>query len=167
MSSDNRSVATASVDNAAHTITVIPYQEGEANISVSTPDVAEVIACNYSYTSFGVNVTYSFSGGKLGLHSQLYNGGILIASFGDSVKITASPSVGGATGMVYAWSYSGDNIGGNLVYSTVGENVLTITNNGPLSFWEGTRQTGTLYLNVTHNGTPILSTSWPIYVLWD
>jgi hypothetical protein len=29
------------------------------------------------------------------------------------------------------------------------------------------RQTGTLYLSVTHNGTNILSTHWPIYIIWD
>ena len=74
VSSDNPSVATAIVNNATHAITVTPHQEGQANISVLTPDVAESIACNYSYTTLGVNVTYSFSSGSSGARSQLFNG---------------------------------------------------------------------------------------------
>jgi hypothetical protein len=28
-------------------------------------------------------------------------------------------------------------------------------------------QAGTLYLTVSHNGSNILSTSWPVYVVWN
>ena len=167
VSSDNPSVATATVSNATHTITVTPYQEGQANISAVTPYVAESITSNYSYTSLGVNVTYSFSSGSSGVRSQLYNGVIIISNRGGSATITASPSKSGATGMSYTWNYQGDNDSGKLSYGTASENVFVFNNSGGWALIGGYRQTGTLYLNVTHNGANIYSTSWPIFIVWD
>lgn len=167
VSSDNRSVAAASVDNTIHTITVTPYQEGQAHINVSSPYVAESIACSYSYTSLGVNVSYSFSSGQSGARSRLSNGAIIISNRGGSVTLTASPSKSGATGMVYTWDYQGNNLSGLLSYGALSENVYTFKNNLGFALIGGNWQIGTLYLSVTHNGTLIFSTSWPIYIAWD
>ena len=165
VSSDNTAVATASVDNTLHTITITSHQEGQANISATTPDVSANIGCSYSYTSLGVNVTYSFSGG----HSQLVNGGILVSNGSGSATITALPSKSGATGMSYSWNYQGSNNNGTLSYGTVSDNIFVFSNSqAPLrSGSMGVMQTGTLYLTVSHDGTNIYSTSWPIYVGWN
>ena len=85
VSSDDAEVATASVDNTLHTITIAPHQEGQANISATTPDVSATIGCSYSYTSLGVNITYSFSSGSSALRSQLYNGRLFVSNRGGSV----------------------------------------------------------------------------------
>jgi hypothetical protein len=69
--------------------------------------------------------------------------------------------------MSYSWNYQGENDSGKLSYGTVSENVYTFNNSGGWALFGGTRQTGTLYLNVTHNGTNILSTSWPVWIAWD
>ena len=167
VSSDNPSVATASVNNATHTITVTPYQEGQTNITALTQYVTESISCSYSYASLGANVSYSFSSGQSGARTQLSQGTIIISNRGGSATLTASPSAGGATGMGYTWNYQGDNDSGKLSYGAVSENVFTFNNSGGWSLFPGMRQTGTLYLSVTHNGTNILSTHWPIYIIWD
>src|SRR5208282_29846 len=127
VSSDNTAVGTASVDNALHTITITPHQEGQADVSATTPDVSANISCSYSYTSLGVNVSYSFSGG----HSQLSSGRILISTAHGSATITASPSMSGATGMSYSWNYQGANNNGTLTYGTVSDNIFVFNNNGP------------------------------------
>ena len=167
VSSDNPAVASASVDNALHTITVTPYEEGQANISAVTPYVSASIGCSYSYTSLGANVTYSFSNGSSGVRSGFFGGYLVICNKGGSATITASPSQSGATGMGYTWNYNGDNDGGNLSYGTVSANVFAFNNSGGWTLIGGSRQTGTLYLTVTHNGTTIYSTSWPVYIAWD
>lgn len=167
VSSDNPSVASASVDNALHTITVTANQEGQANISATTPYVTTSISCSYSYTSLGVNLTYSFSNGSSGVRSGLFSGILVICNKGGSATITASPSQSGATGMAYTWNYNGDNDSGNLSYGTVSSNVFAFNNSGGWTLIGGNRQTGTLYLTVTHNGTTIFSTSWPVYIAWD
>ena len=126
VSSDNTAVATVSVDNTLHTITITPHQEGQADISASTPDVSANISCSYSYTALGVNVTYSFSGG----HSQLSSGQILISTAHGSATIIASPSKSGATGMSYSWNYQGSNNNGTLTYGTVSDNIFVFNDNG-------------------------------------
>jgi hypothetical protein len=172
VSSGNTAVATASVDNTLHTITIIPHQEGQADVSATTPDVSANISCSYSYTALGVNVTYSFSGG----HSQLSSGQLLISTAHGSATIIASPSMSGATGMSYSWNYQGSNNNGTLSYGTVSDNIFVFNNSsstGTVGFvaagiFSGiSMQAGTLYLTVSHNGTNILSTSWPIYVTWN
>jgi hypothetical protein len=167
VSSDNTAVATASVDNTLHTITITPHQEGQADINATTPDVSATIGCSYSYTSLGANITYSFSGPQ----SQLYNGRLLISLANGSVTITASPSQSGATGMSYSWNYQGSNNNGELSYGTVGDNVFAFQNSLPanvaINISRVAMQAGTLYLTVSHNGTSILSTSWPIYIIWN
>jgi hypothetical protein len=162
VNSDNPSVATASVNNVTHTITVTPHQEGQANISAQTAYVSESIACGYSYTSLGVNLNYAFSGS----HSGLSGNTITTSNHGGSATITATPSAIGATGMAYTWSYQGDNDGGNLSAGTASENVFAFQNSGGWVLIGGHRQTGTLYLTVTHNGQNILSTSWEIDIEW-
>lgn len=167
VSSDNTAVVTASVDNTLHTITITPHQEGQANISATTPDVSATIGCSYSYTALGANITYSFSGP----HSQLNNGSIFVSLANGSVTITASPSESGATGMSYSWNYQGSNNNGELSYGTVGENVFAFQNSLPanvaINISRVVMQAGTLYLTVSHGGTSILSTSWPIYIIWN
>ena len=64
VTSDNSSVATVSVNNSAHTITVTPHQEGQANITASTTDATANIGCAYSFTTLSANVTASFSSGQ-------------------------------------------------------------------------------------------------------
>jgi hypothetical protein len=162
VSSDNPSVATASVNNVTHTITVTPHQEGQANISAQTVYVSESIACAYSYTSLGVNITYDISGSHSGLSGRT----ITTSNHSGNAIITATPSKSGATGMAYTWSYQGDNDGGNLSAGTVSENVFAFHNSGGWVLISGHRQTGTLYLTVTHNGQNILSTSWEIDIEW-
>jgi hypothetical protein len=166
-SSDDTSVATVSVDNASRTITVTPHKEGQASISVSTPDVSASISCSYSYTSLGVNITYSFSSGSSTKTSGLSSGTIYIANRGGSATLTAAPSSSGATAVTYSWSYVGEDDGGNLTYGTAGENVYAFAYSAPAALIAGSKKTGTLYLTVDHNGTNILSTSWPIYIIWD
>ena len=167
VSSDDAEVATASVDNTLHTITIAPHQEGQANISATTPDVSATIGCSYSYTSLGVNITYSFSSGSSALRSQLYNGRLFVSNRGGSVALTASPSMSGAAGMSYSWNYLGDNNDGSLSYGTMNDNIFVFNNSQSSQLLPGDRQTGTLYLTVYHNGTSIFSTSWPIFILWD
>ena len=55
--------------------------------------------------------------------------------------------------MTYTWNYQGDNDGGNISYGTVSQNIYTFNNSGGWALIGGNRQTGTLYLKVTHNGT--------------
>jgi hypothetical protein len=69
--------------------------------------------------------------------------------------------------MDYTWDYQGNNLGGLLSYGALSENVYTFKNNLAWALIGGNWQTGTLYLSVTHNGTLIFSTSWPIYIAWD
>jgi hypothetical protein len=162
VSSDNPSVATASVNNVAHTITVTPHEEGQANISAQTSYSNESISCSYSYTSLGVNINYAFCGSHSGLSGRT----ITIENEGGSATITASPSRSGATGMAYTWNYQGDNDSGKLSSGTVSENVFAFNNSGGWALIGGHRSTGTLYLTVTHNGQNILSTSWQINICW-
>ena len=162
VSSDNPSVATAAVNNVTHTITVTPHQEGQATISAQTVYVSETISCSYSYTTLGVNITYSF----VGSHSGLSGNTITTRNEGGSATITATPSLPGATGMSYTWNYQGDNDGGNLTYGTVAENMYTFNNSGGWVLISGHRRTGSLYLTVAHNGQTILSTSWEIDIEW-
>ena len=166
VSSDNPSIATASVSNETRTVTVTPHQEGQANISVSTPYVTDTISCSYSCTSLGINISYSFSNGQSLAHSQLYNGRIIVANRGGSVTITALPSESGAAGMVYMWDYKGSDSEG-FTHGTAGENVYSFKNSADALLFSFVVQTGTLYLSVAHNGANIFSTSWPIYIVWD
>lgn len=168
VSSDDTSVATVSVNNSSHTITVTPHQEGQANISAWTPDVNATISCNYSYTSLSANVSATFSSGQSGRRSgQLPNGTLVIANRGGSITLTASPSQSGATGIAYTWNYQGENDNGKLSYGTVSDNMYTFNYSAGWSLIGGYRTAGTLYLVVTHNGTQILSKSWPIIITWD
>ena len=169
VSSDNTAVATVSADNTHHTITITPHQEGQANINASTPDVSASIGCSYSYTSLGVNVTFACAGGR----SQLCNGRIWISILNGTVTVTALPSASGATGMSYSWNYQGGTNDGSLSYSTVGDNVFAFSNaavpknSGPVGYVPPPVQAGTLYLNVSHNWTNILSTSWPVLIVFN
>jgi hypothetical protein len=161
-------VATVSVNNSTHTITVTPHQEGQATVTASTPDVNTTISCSYSYTSLSANVSASFSSGQSGMRSgQAPNGTLIIANRGGSITLTASPSQGGATGIAYSWNYQGENDGGQLSYGVVGDNMYTFNYSAGWSLFGGYRTAGTLYLVVTHNGTQIFSTSWPLVITWD
>jgi hypothetical protein len=68
--------------------------------------------------------------------------------------------------MGYTWNYQGDNDDGKLSYGTVAENVYAFQNSGGWVLISGHRQTGTLYLTVTHNGQTIFSTSWEVDIEW-
>ena len=162
VSSDNPSVATASVNNITHKITVTPHEEGQADISAQTAYSSESISCSYSYTSLGVNITYAFNGSHSGLSGQT----MTIQNQGGSAAITVLPSQSGATGMGYTWTYQGDNDSGKLSFGTVSENVFAFNNSGGWALIGGHRTTGTLYLTVTHNGQNLLSTSWQINICW-
>ena len=166
--SDDNSVATVSVNNSSHTITVTPHKEGQASISVWTQDVTVAISCSYSYTTLSANITGSFSNGQSSIRSQqLPDGTLLIANQGGSITLTCTPSQTGATGMAYTWNYQGGNDNGNLSYSAVSENMYTLNYSAGWALIGGSQTVGTLYLVVTHNGTQILSKSWPIMIMWD
>ena len=77
--------------------------------------------------------------------------------------------------MSYSWNYQGANNNGTLSYGTVSDNIFVFNDSetgtggfiGIGVFAGISMQAGTLYLTVSHNGTNILSTSWPIYVTWN
>ena len=91
----------------------------------------------------------------------------MIANQGGSITLTCSPSQSGATGIAYTWNYQGENDGGNLTYGTVSDNMYTFNYSAGWALIGGYRTTGTLYLVVTHNGSQILTKSWPIIITWD
>ena len=64
VTSDNSSVATVSVNNSTHTITVTPHQEGQANIHRINHRRDVKHGCAYSFTTLSANVTASFSNGQ-------------------------------------------------------------------------------------------------------
>ena len=70
--------------------------------------------------------------------------------------------------MSYSWNYQGSNNNGTLSYGAISENVFVFNNSQTNSIANGISgicmQAGTLYLTVSHNGTNILTTSWPIWI---
>ena len=126
------------------------------------------ISCSYSYTSLSANVSATFSSGQSGMQSQqLSDGSLVIANRGGSISLTASPSQSGATGIAYTWTYQGEDDSGQLTCSAISDNMYTFNYSAGWSLIGGARKAGTLYLVVTHNGTQIFSTSWPIIITWD